>query len=456
MVPIVLILTMLPPDAPLETSAISRVQTALSKVEAHVSAPGPILSVTENAALTRTLVHPLFLVVFWRLMCQQGCSSALPKAPKMTRRKITPSHRGRSSHGPNSGGVNLATNVNLNLGGLLDGLLGGSGLNLDVLINGLLKSLGIVAPVSGSQSSGLEAELRICIGADISGTQSLLGTITDVVNSLLSSLLGTTVKCKVEPSCSLSVNPHTISIDLQVCGLSGLSIESTLDKTLKVVANLLNGLLDGVNLVTNCSVGGSGCPATPALPSPSHPLPSPSTEVDGPHPSVSPSPPAGIDHSGLLNGASNELLVQVRGVLNDLGLSSGDYTLDTGADPIVGVSVGLNDTLGSIDGLVAVVITLVDETLDLLLATNVTVQTDLDQSSSSAPSHLSQGDGIVVDIDLGVVLDVTLSNTVELVDGVLSAVSGVLATLLDTDVAVNVDGGHNCDCSGSKRASATQ
>jgi hypothetical protein len=167
-----------------------------------------------------------------------------------------------------------SSNLNLNLDGLLDGLLGGSGLDLDALVNKLLESLGISVPVSGgNQSSDLEAELHICIGAGISGTQSLLDTITDVVNSLLSSLLGTTVKCMVNSSCSSPVNPHTISTDLQVCGLSGLSLESTLDKALKAVANLLNGLLDGVTVVTNCSVGGSGCPATPTLPSSSNPSP---------------------------------------------------------------------------------------------------------------------------------------------------------------------------------------
>ena len=394
-------------------------------------------------------------------MCQQACSSALPRAPKITR-SIASSYDGGSSHdegshGPNSGAVNLATNSNLNLGGLLDGLLDGSGLDLDKSVNGLLKSLGISVPVSdGYRSSSLEAELHVCIGAGISGIQSLLDTITNVVNSLLSSLLGTTVKCKVKSSCSLSVDPYTISIGLRVCGLSGLSLESTLDKALKAVANLLNGLLDDVNIVTNCSIGGSGCPAIPTLPSPSHPLPSPSTEADVPHPGVSPSSPADISLSGLLNKTSDELLVQVREVLGDLGLIPGNYALDSSADPIVGVSVGLNNTLSKIAGLAAMVTTLVDETLDLLLATNVTVQTDLGQSSSSASSHPGQGDEMAIDIDLGAVLDATLSSTTKLVDGVLSAVSEVLATLLNVDVAVNVDGGHSCDCSGSKKASAKQ
>jgi len=378
----------------------------------------------------------------------------------MARRSIAPSHSGGpprdgGSRSPTPSAVDLVTNVNLNLDGSLDGLLSGSELDLDVLVNQLLQSLGISVPNSGGNQSGdLEAELRICTGASISGTQSLLDTITGVVNSLLSSLLGTTVQCKVKSSCSPSVDPHTMSIDLQVCGLSGLSLESTLDKALKAVANLLNGLLDDVNVVTTCSVGGSGCPATPTLSSPSYPLPSSSslTSVDVPHPNVSPSPPAGIDSSGLLNG----LLAQVNGVLVDLGLSLGNYTLDTGAGLVAGVSVVLSDTLGSIDGSVPTVIALVDETLDLLLACDITVQTDPDQSSSSAPSHPSQGGGMVVNIDLGAVLDATLSNTAELVDEVLSAVSGVLAALLNADVVVNVDGGHGCGCGGSKKASAKQ
>jgi len=368
----------------------------------------------------------------------------------MARRSIVSFHSG-GSRGPTPSAVDPATNVNLNLDGLLDGLLGGSGLNLDVLVNQLLQPLGTSVPIPGvNQSGNLEADLRICTGASISGTQSLLNTTTGIVNSLLSSLLGTTVECRVESSCPLPVDPHTVSIDLQVCGLSGLSLESTLDEAMGAVSNLLNGLLDDARVVTTCRVGGPGCPTTPALSSPSLPLPSSPTPVDVPPPNVSPSPPAGIDYSGLLNG----LLPQVNGILGDLGLSSGHYTLDTATNLVAGVSVVLNDTLGSIDGLVPTVIALVDETLDSLLASDITVQTDPDQPSSSALCQLSQGGGMVVDIDLGAVLDAVSSNTTELVDGVLSAVSGVLATLLDADVMVNVDGGHGCGCGGSRNASA--
>lgn len=383
-------------------------------------------------------------------MCQQGCSSALPRPPKKARRNIVPFHSG-GSRGLTPRAVNLTANVNLNLDGLLDGLLGGSGLNLDVLVNQLLQPLGINVPIPGvNQSGNLEADLRICTGASISGTQSLLNTTTGIVNSLLSSLLGTTVESRVESSCPPPVDPHTVSIDLQVCGLSGLSLEPTLDEAMRAVSNLLNGLLEDARVVTTSSVGGSGCPVTPTLSSLSLPLPSSSTSVDVPRPSISPSPPAGTDSSGLLNG----LLPQVNGILGDLGLSSGDYTLDTTTNLVAGVSVVLNDTLGSIYGLVPTVIALVDETLDSLLASDIIVQTVPDQSSSSAPSQLGQGGGMVVDIDLGAVLDAVSSNTTELVDGVLSAVSGVLASLLDIDVTVNVDGGHGCECGGSMEASA--
>lgn len=369
----------------------------------------------------------------------------------MARRSVAPLHSG-GSRGPTPSAVDPATSVSLNLDGLLGGLLGGSGLNVDVLVNQLLQSLGMSVPIPGvNQSGNLEAVLRICTGASISGTQSLLDTTTGIVNSLLSSLLETTVECRVESSCSPPVDPHTVSIDLQVCGLSGLSLESTLDEAMRAVSNLLNGLLDDARVVTTSSVGGSGCPTTPTLSSPSLPLPS-STSVDIPNPNVSPSPPAGIDLSGVLNG----LLAQVDGILGGLGLSSDNYILDTATNLVAGVSVGLNDTLGSIDGLVPTVIALVDETLDSLLASDITVQTEPDQSSSSAPSQPSQGGGMVVDIDLGAVMDVTSSNATDLVDGVLLAVSEVLANVLNVDVTVNVDGGHGCGCGGSKNASVGQ
>ena len=208
----------------------------------------------------------------------------------MTRRSITSSNNGgsshyRGSHGPYPANVNPDANVNLS--GLLDGLLGSvgatsggslsgrSGIDLNQLVGGLLKSLNSNGSISGGhQSTGLEAELGICLGADISGTRDLFDTISDVVDSFLSSLLGTAVKCKVKSSCSPSVDPNTISIDLQILGLSDLSLGSALDKTLKAVANLLNDLLD-VNIVTSCSVDGSGSPATPTLPNARHPLPSP-------------------------------------------------------------------------------------------------------------------------------------------------------------------------------------
>jgi hypothetical protein len=356
----------------------------------------------------------------------------------MARRSIASSHNRRtpSSH---SGGL-------LNL----------DALNLDGLLNGVLGSPGTTSggSQSGNQSSGLEVDLNICIGTGFSETQSLLDTITDTVNSLLSSLLGTTLECKVKSSCSAPVDPNTISIGLQICGLSSESLNSTLDQTLKAVTDLLNSLLGRVTVVTESSVGGPGCPATPTSSISSQPHPSSSTSV-GPtylnvHPSPSSTPHSVVDWSGLLNG----LLSQVGGILSDLGLGSGDYTIGTGTDLIVGVSVGLCDTLSSTDGLVDTVIALVDETLRSLLGTNLTTQPNPNPSSPPTSSHTGQGDGIVVDIDLSTVLNATLSDTGDLVADVLSGLPSVLADLLDLDVVVNVDGGHDCGCSGSRRATA--
>ena len=42
---------------------------------------------------------------------------------------------------------------------------------------------------------------------------------------------------------------------------------------------------------------------------------------------------------------------QAGGTLGNLGLSSGDCSLDTDADLTVGVSIGLGDALSGIDGL---------------------------------------------------------------------------------------------------------
>lgn len=334
----------------------------------------------------------------------------------------------------------------LDLGGLLSGLLG-SGLDITSLVNNVIKSLGISVPISGGyQSTSLEADLSVCIGAGLSGTQSLLNTITDIVNSLLSSLLGTTVKCNINSTCSAPIDSLTISIALRVGGLSDLSLGSTLDKLLGAVAELLNGLLGGVKIETTCSVDGPTNSTTPTLSSSTHSLPSPSTSVGVPDPSVSPSSPAGIDLSGLLDGTSDQLLGQIEGILAGLGLSS--YSIETGANLAVGVSIGLSDTLSSVDGLVADVLVIVNNTLASLLGFVV----QLDPSSTSPP--ISQGESIVVDIDLGAIIDGILSDKDGLLEDVSLAVSEVLASLLNTQVTTTTDGGPSCGCGGPKMASA--
>lgn len=399
----------------------------------------------------------------------------------MARRSITSSHRGGTpvSHSGDLldlilGGSNPSSDSpSLDLGGLLNGLLNSSGttsggsqssdsgndLDIDELVDELLKSLGITGPIlGGNQSSGLEVDLNVCLGTGISGTQNLLDTITDIVNSLLSSLLGTTIECNVGSSSPALVDPDVISLDLQICGLSGGSLESSLDKILKGVVDSLNDSLDGVTIVTKCNVGGPGCPATPISSSsgqPHHSPPTSAVPIEMPHPSVhtspSPTPHSGIDLSGLINVTSG----QVEEILGSLGLSSGNYSLDTDVDLIVGVLVGLSDTLSSTGGLVSAITALVGETLDSLLGTDITTQPNSSPASSPTPSNPGQGDGIVVDIDLNAVINAALSNTSDIVEGVLSAVSGVLAYCLpDLDVVVNVDSGPSCGCSGSRKASA--
>ena len=377
-------------------------------------------------------------IISMGLMCQQACSSGLPIAPKMKRAVIS-SHSRRSSDGGSS------SSGGLDLGGLLSGLLG-SGLDLTSLVNDVIKSLGISVPISGAyQPSSLEADLSVCIGADLSGTQSLLDTTTDVINSLLSSLLGTAVNSNVGLSCSTPIDSLTISIALRLGGLSDPSLGSTLDSVLGAVAQLLNGLLGGVKIETTCTIDGSTGSTTPASPSPAHSPPSPSTSVGIP-PSTS---PAGRGLGELLS--LDQLLNQVEGILGGLGLSLDNYSLDTGVDPIVWVSVGLSDSLSSVDGLATDVLALVDKILDTLLAVDVDVQLDL----NSTPPPISQGESIVVNIDLSALLsDVTLSDKDVLLDSVSSAVSEVLASLLNTHVTAIADGGPGCGCGGPKMTSA--
>ena len=350
----------------------------------------------------------------------------------------SPIRRSANSGSSSSGG--------LNLGGLVSGLLG-SEPDLTSLVNNITNSLGISVPITGDpQPSSLEADLSVCFGTDLSGTQSMLDTITSVTNPLLSSLLGTTVNSEVNLSCSTPVDPSTISMVLRVGGLSDLSLGSTLDNVLGAVAEHLNGLLGGVKIETTCSVDGSINSTTPASSSPTYSPPFPSNTVD----ILTSTSPAGTDLSGLLNESLDQLLSQVGGILDNLGLSSGNYSLDSSVDPIVWMSVGLSDSLSSVDGLVTNVMALIDEILDSLLASDVNVQLD---PNSTSPL-VSPGEGMVVGIDLGSVMDVTLSDKDDLLDAVPLAVSEVLASLLNIPVTTTADGGLGCGCGGPKKASA--
>ena len=392
-------------------------------------------------------------------MCQQGCSSALPVAPKMTRRRIVSSRKRAASDSHSRALLAVDDNVNLNSSGLLSDLLSslgipssdsGIGIDINTLVNQILNSLNISVPISGgTQSTNLKATLVTCVGASVS--KNLLDPTTKIVNSLLSLLLGTTVNLGIDLSCSSPTDPDTMSLDLQLCGSSGDSLEAILTSALKEVETILNGALLESKIVTSCDVNGSECPATPTLSNSNMPPPSPLVPVLIHDPSVSPSSfPTlnGINLGGPVDG----LLGQVEKILADLGLNTVNYALDIAVDPIVGVSVGLGDTLSNVDGLVDTISVLVKETLDTLLGIDLTVQTN--PFPSPAPSGFIQANGIVVDVDLSAPLNGTLSKTRSIVDGVLLGVSEVLVILLNFDVIVNVDGGSGCGCNGSRSASA--
>ena len=367
----------------------------------------------------------------------------------MTRRSIIPSRDLLSTD----------QNVNLNSGGLLGDLLASlgitpssSGVDVDIatLVNRLLSSLAVPIPTSGETlSANLEATLDICVGTGVS--QTLLDTITKVVNSLLSSLLGVTANLEVNSSSP--VDPNTASLDLQLCGSSGDSLEAILTSILKEVADLFNGALTEVKIVTSCSAGGPVC--TPATSTLSNLPPSPSSiSVPVPSSSISPSPSStfnGTNPSGLVDS----LLMEVQGILANLGLGSANPTLDAVADPTIVVSVALSDTLSSVDGLVDTILALTRQVLDTLMPIeiNLTVQANPDSTSPPVPSGLSEGDSVVIDLDLSAILNDILSEALDIVDQVSSGVVGVLADLLKVDVVANVNGGTGCGCSQTRRAS---
>ena len=97
--------------------------------------------------------------------------------------------------------------------------------------------------------------------------------------------------------------------------------------------------------------------------------------------------------------------------MDSLGLGSGDYNLNTDANLVADVSVGLSGTLDSTGGLADTVTVVVKKVLDLCLGTNITTRLNPNPTPSPTSSQPDQGGGIVVDIDLSTVLDATLSNT---------------------------------------------
>lgn len=376
----------------------------------------------------------------------------------MTRKGILSRTTNINLRGPNSSSGSSSLSLGESVNGLLNSLgitLGGdqssgSDVNIDVdtLVEEVLNLLGLGTPISGvDQSADLEIVLQICLGT---GTQNLLDTVTNIVNSLLSSLLGNTLSLEVDSSCSASADSNTLSLGLQICGTVGDSLEATLNNVLDTLANLLSGLLNGVNVVvTGCSVSGSGCPATPTSSSsnllPTSSVPHSSSVVD-PQPTVSPSPSPTLDGTDL-SGLVDTLLGDVDGILSDLGLSSANLNLVNLTDSVVDVSVGLDDTLSSsLDA----VVRLLGGILDDLLDTNVTIQPTPDPTTTPTSG---QGNGCAIDIDLALLLSATLTGADDIVNAVSLAVAQVLADFLGTGVSVNVNGGSSCGCSASKEAS---
>lgn len=401
----------------------------------------PIPSATENVVPTQESVF-FSLITFLMLTSQQGCSSALPMPPKMTRRSVISPRNAAASGSHSRDLLTTDSSINLDSDGLVSNLLAslgitpsGSGIDADLYTfdNQILSSLDIDVPISGA-TTDLKATLNICVGAGV--PDNFIGATTKVINSFLSLLLETTLNLEVDLSCSSPADPNTIAFDLQICGSSSDSLGAILSGALKKVADLLNGVLTDVEIATDCIVGGSGCPATPTLSSSNMPppSPSPSSTLDA------------INLSGLLG--------QIEGILADLRLGPANYTLGNVTDITVGLFVVLSDTLNSVDRLVDAIPPLVDEILEELMGTGITVKTSPDPTPTPTPSTLSSGDDLVVYIDLGTIPNGLLFNTGDLVDAILSGVSEVLARLLNLNVVTNVDGGSGCGCSGSRRASA--
>lgn len=345
--------------------------------------------------------------------------------------------RKRAASGFDSRDITIAADVDVNLKRSVPPSGSPNLKGLDA--NKVLNSLGITLPVSGvTQSTNVVANLNVCVGDAISETQALLDDTTDFFNSLLSLLLGVHVDLNVGQTPSTPTNPSTVSLALQLCGLLGDSIDSTLSQILNEVTNLLNASLDGITIAVDYT-GGSGCPATTT------PLPPPSNPVANPNLSVS---SLTLD----LNASIADISGLVDKILASLGLTTINLGLDATADPTVVMSVGLSDTLSSIDGLVDEVIAIVKEVFDLLL-----VDTTIQINPGPTPSPALSDPSIVVNINLGsllsdvpVSLDLDLGNTV---NTILSVLSEVVAGLVNVDVVVNADGGSSCGCSGSRMAS---
>lgn len=134
-----------------------------------------------------------------------------------------------------------------------------------------------------------------------------------------------------------------------------------------------------------------------------------------------------------------------------LGIYKLDYRLNTAANSAVDINVNLGNTLAGDDKLNTAVYDLIGATMDALLGTHVTIETDSNLATSFVPS---QADDLVVQISVSSLLDgISPSVGNQFVNDLSSGISMVLTDVLYVPVLIVVDGGSDCGCTGSRRAS---
>jgi len=164
---------------------------------------------------------------------QNGCSSALPKASKMVRRRIASGLKSSDSS-PKSNGVRQSTDptaaVSVTLGGAL-GNIGGLVESIVQLVNGILQSL--LGP-------GVTTQL---VQKPTSSSTSTPGQADVIISIDLSGLIGPTLSSQVDQILSMVSQ-----------GLTGLLRSLGLDLDLSVVVNISGAPGSGLNRTSRVNV----------------------------------------------------------------------------------------------------------------------------------------------------------------------------------------------------------